>query len=256
MDFLQKMYSLAGQTAMITGCSRGIGAALAEGLAAAGARVILAVRNPDSLTALETRLDALGACYQVVTLDVASTDSIDQCFAALESLGIRLDILVNNAGTEQVTESLAMQESIWDRIMDTNLKGAFFCARAAALQMKQKGGAIVNLCSLTCAVGVPGAVPYGASKSGLLGMTRALAAEWASYGIRVNAIGPGYFRTDLTSVFYEDEEWATSMQQKIPLGRFGEMDDLTGVVLFLASQASRYITGQIVYADGGYLAAI
>ena len=119
-----------------------------------------------------------------------------------------------------------------------------------------KGGAIVNLCSLTSEVGVPTAVPYGSSKSGLLGMTRALAAEWAAKGIRVNGIGPGYFRTDLTEVFYRDAAWQQAMLAKIPMRRFGRLDDLVGAAVFLCSDAAAYITGQCLYIDGGYLASI
>ena len=171
-----------------------------------------------------------------------------------------LDILVNNAGIEDVRPSLEMDEALWDRILDTNLKGAFFCARAAAQLMRangaERGGSILNLCSLTSEVGVPTAVPYGSSKSGLLGMTRALAAEWASLGIRVNGIGPGYFRTSLTEVFYRDEAWQAAMRDKIPLRRFGRMEDLMGAAVFLCSPAAAYVTGQVLYVDGGYLASI
>jgi NAD(P)-dependent dehydrogenase (short-subunit alcohol dehydrogenase family) len=164
---------------------------------------------------------------------------------------------VNNAGVEEVCDSLAVDEALWDRIVDTNLKGAFFCAQAAARMMAVVGGgAILNLCSLTSEVGVPTAVPYGSSKSGLLGMTRALAAEWAAKGIRVNGIGPGYFRTALTEVFYQDEKWQQAMLAKIPLRRFGRLEDLVGAAVFLCSDAAAYITGQCLYIDGGYLASI
>ena len=151
--------------------------------------------------------------------------------------------------------SLEVDEALWDRILDTNLKGAFFCAQAAARRMIE-GGSILNLCSLTSEVGVPTAVPYGASKSGLLGMTRALAAEWAARGIRVNGIGPGYFRTALTEVFYQDEAWQKTMLDKIPLRRFGRLEDLIGAAVFLCSDAAAYVTGQVLYVDGGYLASI
>ncbi|WJV52996.1 SDR family oxidoreductase [Pectobacteriaceae bacterium C52] len=122
--------------------------------------------------------------------------------------------------------------------------------------VKNSGGSIINLCSLTSQVGVPGAAAYGASKSGLVGLTHTLSTEWARDGIRVNGIGPGYFSTDLTAVFYQDTQWCEAMLQKIPQGRFGELDDLVGAVIFLCSDAARYITGQVLYIDGGYLAAI
>ena len=168
-------------------------------------------------------------------------------------------ILVNNAGVEELRSSLSVDEAVWDRIIGTNLKGAFFCAQRFAKCGEMHIGmarSIINLCSLTSEVGVPGAVPYGASKSGLVGVTRALATEWASMDVRVNGIGPGYFRTDLTDVFYRDETWSASMLEKIPMKRFGLLEDLVGAAVFLASDASRYITGQVIYVDGGYLASI
>jgi NAD(P)-dependent dehydrogenase (short-subunit alcohol dehydrogenase family) len=250
-------FSLSGRKALVTGASRGIGEALAMGLAEAGADVAVAARDRSSLAAAEAAIAAAGRKAVAVAIDVrdaaAIRAGIDQAAQALGGL----DILVNNAGVEEVRDSLAVDEALWDRIVDTNLKGAFFCAQAAARRMAaNKGGAILNLCSLTSEVGVPTAVPYGSSKSGLLGMTRALAAEWAAKGIRVNGIGPGYFRTELTEVFYRNAEWQQAMLAKIPLRRFGRLEDLVGAAVFLCSDAAAYITGQCLYVDGGYLASI
>jgi NAD(P)-dependent dehydrogenase (short-subunit alcohol dehydrogenase family) len=250
-------FSLSGRKALVTGASRGIGEALAVGLAEAGADVAVAARELSSLASAESAISAAGRKSAVIVIDVRDATAIRAGVdKAAQALG-GLDILVNNAGVEEVRNSLAVDEALWDRIVDTNLKGAFFCAQAAARVMAANaGGAIVNLCSLTSEVGVPTAVPYGSSKSGLLGMTRALAAEWAAKGIRVNGIGPGYFRTDLTEVFYRNAEWQQAMLAKIPLRRFGRLEDLVGAAVFLCSDAAAYITGQCLYIDGGYLASI
>jgi NAD(P)-dependent dehydrogenase (short-subunit alcohol dehydrogenase family) len=250
-------FSLSGRKALVTGASRGIGEALAVGLAKAGADVAVAARELSALAAVETAITAAGCKSRAIAVDVRDTGAIRAGVdRAVQALG-GLDILVNNAGVEEVRDSLAVDEALWDRIVDTNLKGAFFCAQAAARIMAvAKGGAIINVCSLTSEVGVPTAVPYGSSKSGLLGMTRALAAEWAANGIRVNGIGPGYFRTDLTEVFYQNAEWQQAMLAKIPLRRFGRLEDLVGATVFLCSDAAAYITGQCLYIDGGYLASI
>jgi NAD(P)-dependent dehydrogenase (short-subunit alcohol dehydrogenase family) len=248
-------FSLAGRKALVTGASRGIGRALALALAEAGAEVFCAGRDLAALEAVAAGLRDAGYAAQALKLDVATPAAVAEGFATLREMTPALDILVNNAGVEDVRPSLDVDEALWDKILDTNLKGAFFCAQAAA-RMMPKGGAILNLCSLTSEVGVPTAAPYGASKSGLVGVTRALAAEWAPLGIRVNGIGPGYFRTSMTEVFYENEAWAKAMLAKIPLARFGELEDLAGAAVFLCSPASSYITGQVLYVDGGYLASI
>ena len=164
----------------------------------------------------------------------------------------------NNAGIEEVRPSFDVDEKLWDKIIDTNLKGAFFSSQSFDQQLKSnnKSGSIINLGSLSSSIGIPTATAYTSSKSGILGMTKALSAEWANYNIRVNSIAPGYFRTSLTEVFYSDENWQKTMLDKIPMKRFGKMEDLHGITILLASDASSYITGQIFYIDGGFISSI
>ena len=250
-------FSLQGRKALVTGASRGIGQALAQGLAYAGADVAVAARNEQDLQTSLTAIRALGRKGVALSLDVTDLAAIRASVdTACQQLG-GLDILINNAGIEQVCPSLDVDEALWDRILDTNLKGAFFCAQAAARIMRENaGGSIVNVCSLTSEVGVPTATPYGSSKSGLLGMTRALATEWARHDIQVNAIAPGYFRTALTEVFYQDDNWQQAMLEKIPQRRFGKLEDLLGAVVFLCADSAAYINGQMLTIDGGYMASI
>jgi NAD(P)-dependent dehydrogenase (short-subunit alcohol dehydrogenase family) len=251
------LFDLSGRKAIVTGASRGLGQAIAEALASAGAEIAISARDVASLEETRGRIEAAGGKAEGFALDVRDAMACGEAIAAAADALGGLDILINNAGYEEIRPSLEVDEALWERIVSTNLKGAFFCAQAAARRMAQhKRGAIVNLCSLTSYVGVPTAVPYGSSKTGLLGMTRALAVEWAPLGIRVNAIAPGYFRTAMTDVFYEDEAWQERMLARIPQQRFGKMEDVAGSVLFLASDASAYVTGHCIPVDGGFLASI
>ena len=257
MNLDTSAFSLAGKRALVTGASRGIGRAIAASLARAGADVAVTSRARERLSDTVRDIELTGRRALALAMDVSE---VKNCQAAVEEAAHvfgGIDILVNNAGIEQVCPSLDVSEDLWDRILDTNLKGAFFASQAAARAMKHRaGGAILNICSLTSEVGIPTAVPYGSSKSGLLGMTRGLAAEWAPFGIRVNAIEPGYFRTGLTEEFYRSDTWQRTMLGKIPLARFGRFEDLAGAAVFLCSDASAYVTGVCLPIDGGTLASI
>jgi len=251
-------FDLNGRLALVTGASRGIGRALSIGLAEAGADVVAVARSKAGLSETAAAVEATGRACTVLTADVSEPAHVERLFAEIDALGLSPDILVNNAGMEEVRPSLDVDEALWDRILNTNLKGAFFVARDFARRLCHagSGGAIVNTCSLTSAVGVATAAPYTASKSGLLGLTRALSTEWSPRGIRVNGIGPGYLRTELTETFYQDDAWQRAMLAKIPMGRFGELEDLVGACVYLASGASGYVTGQLLFVDGGYMASI
>lgn len=249
-DWLKTRFGLDGKRVLVTGASRGIGQALALGLAEAGADLVISARSLAALEATAARVRALGREVQALTCDQSDVAAIRAAFA-----GLRVDALINNAGVEDVRPAADIDEALWDKIVDTNLKGAFFTAQAVAAGMKP-GASIVNLASLTSFVGVPTAVPYGASKTGVLGLTRALATEWGPKGIRVNAIAPGYFRTGMTDVFYQNTDWVEKMTASVPLGRLGALEDLVGATVFLTSAASRYVSGQCLAIDGGYLAAI
>jgi gluconate 5-dehydrogenase len=252
-----QIFSLTGKTAVVTGASRGIGLAIAAGLAGAGADIVAVGRSRDALVQAERTVADTGRTCHAIEADVTDPRAVSRLFGDVALRGVTPDILVNNAGVEEVAPSADVTEELWDRIVGTNLKGAFFVAQAFARACQEGGkdGAVINLGSLASAVGIPTATPYTSSKTGLLGMTRALSTEWAPR-IRVNAIGPGYFRTAMTEGFYRTEGWQTAMLSKIPMGRFGRLDDLVGVSIFLASDASSYVTGQIVYVDGGTLASL
>ena len=238
--------TLDGKTALVTGASSGLGLHFARVLAARGASVVLAARRHE---ALEEARAGIGGATRAVALDVTDPDSIEAAFA---EIGDAPDILVNNAGVTTDTPALAMDAATWDRVVDTNLKGAFLVAQAEAkaLRAAGKGGVIVNVASITGLRPAGNLSAYAASKAGLIHLTKTLALEWARHGIRVNALCPGYIETDLNRDFFASEA-GQALVKRIPQRRLGRLEDLDGALLLLASDAGRYITGASLAVDGG-----
>lgn len=251
-----ELFSLAGKAALVTGGGRGLGRGIALALAQAGADVAVASRTQAQVEEVAAEIRELGRRALAVVADVAELADVRRMVDETTSEFGRLDVLVNAAGVNQRTPSLEVTPELWDTILGVNLRGTFFaCQAAARVMMAQGGGSIINIASLLSAVGIPTLAPYAASKAGVVGLTRVLAAEWGPHGIRVNCIGPGYFRTEMTKRLFSDPEWFSRLKRQVPLGRGGLPEDLAGAAVFLASDASRYVTGHVLFVDGGYLAS-
>ncbi len=250
---MSELFDLSGRVAIVTGASRGLGQQLARALARAGADLVITSRDQGRLAEFGRELESLGRRVLAVELDVRSEASIEaMARAAVEAFG-GVDVLVNNAGLNIRKPALEYTWDEYDTVLDTILKGSFFCARAVARAMAPRGrGRIVNIGSATCAFGMDGIVPYTASRGGIAQMTRGLAVEWGRYGITVNCLAPGWFRTAQNAVLYDDPDWLAYITDRIPLGRPGQAADLDGAVVFLASDASAYVTGQVLFVDGGF----
>lgn len=255
---MTSLFDLTGKTALVTGSSGGLGFAMARGLAAAGAEVILHGRNQAKLDKAVGELRDAGLAADSVSFDITSETSIEAAFVDFDEAQRHIDILVNNAGMQfrQPMTELALED--WQKVIDTNLTSAFLIGKQVARRMIERGdgGKIVNIGSLTSHLARATVAPYTAAKGGIRLLTCSMAAEWAPHGIQANAIGPGYMLTEMTQPLADDPEFDGWVRKRSPSGRWGTPEDLVGTVVYLASPASSYVNGQIVYVDGGMLAVL
>jgi gluconate 5-dehydrogenase len=251
-------FDITGRVALVTGSSRGIGRALAEGLAQAGAEVIVNGRDAAALgVAADEIKKKTGATVHAVPFDVTDQTTVVSGIARIEDSIGPLDICVNNAGMQRRAPFTDFTVEDWNALVATNITSAFLVGREVAIRMKERGrGKIINIASLQSEVSRPGIAPYAATKGAIKMLTRGMCADLAGSGICVNAIGPGYFETELTSALVADEQFSAWVRARTPAGRWGNVEDLVGTLIYLASDASAFVNGQIVYVDGGMLAVL
>ncbi len=251
------LFDLGGRTALVTGASRGLGRAMAEGLAVAGARVVLNGSDAGRLAEAAGAMRAAGHTVLEARFDVTDEAAVVAAFAALDAQGVEVDILVNNAGIQFRKPMIELETADWRRVIETNLTSAFVIGRESARRMiPRKRGKIVNIGSLTSALARATVAPYTVAKGGIKMLTQAMAAEWAVHGIQANAIGPGYMLTDMNEALVNDPAFDAWVKGRTPSRRWGRPDELVGTAVFLASAASDYVNGQIIYVDGGMLAVL
>lgn len=251
------LFDLTGRTALITGSSRGLGRAMAEGLAKAGAKVLINGTDPARVAAAVEEFRAAGHQADAVAFNVTSEADVVRAFEELDAAGIAVDILVNNAGIQFRKPMVELETADWQRVLDTNLTSAFVIGREAAKRMIGRGhGKIINIGSLTSALARATVAPYTVSKGGIKLLTQAMAAEWAASGIQANAIGPGYMITDMNQALIDNPDFDAWVKGRTPARRWGKPEELIGAAVFLASPASDYVNGQIIYVDGGMLAVL
>jgi gluconate 5-dehydrogenase len=251
-DYLTSLFNLEGRRAFVTGASRGLGLAFAEAFAKAGASVILAGRKQKELELAGDGLRASGHAVSHVVIDVTDTDSVNEAIKTAESDIGPIDILVNNAGIQRRAPLEDFTDADWNELMATNLDGVFKVSRAAVRGMiERRRGVIINVSSVQSALARPSIAPYAASKGAITMLTKSMAGEWGQHNIRVNAIAPGYFKTELNSALVADQKFSEWLTGRTPMRRWGEVHELAGAALFLASEAASFVTGQTFFVDGG-----
>lgn len=255
---MSTLFDLTGCTAMVTGSTRGLGFSYARGLAEAGASVILNGTNQARLDDAVAQLREAGHAASGYVFDVADEAAIEQVFADLDKQQVHVDIVINNAGIQHRQPLLEIALADWQRVLNVNLTSAFLVGRIAARRMvaRGRGGKIINIGSLTSEAARATVAPYTAAKGGIKMLTKAMAAEWASFDIQCNAIGPGYILTEMNTALVDNPDFDKWVKASNPTQRWGKPDELVGTAVFLASQASNYVNGQIIYVDGGWLATL
>jgi NAD(P)-dependent dehydrogenase (short-subunit alcohol dehydrogenase family) len=247
-----ELFDLSGQVAMVTCASRGLGQHFARALAGAGADLILTSRRVEDLSDFVTEIDTIGRRAYPVALDVREKDSIARMAEQVQGIVPQVHILVNNAGCNVRKPALDVSWDDWNLVLDTNLRGTFFVAQAIARGMiAHHYGRVINIGSVTSVFGYAGLAPYGASRGGVRQLTMSLADDWGPHGVTVNCLAPGWFKTAQNQVLYENKEWVEYLVDRIPVKRPGDVHDLDGAIVFLASESSRYVTGQTLLVDGG-----
>lgn len=251
------LFNLKNKTALITGSGSGIGFSLAEGLAGAGAKIILNGRNESKLIEAQQKLEKTGADVSYLTFDVTKSEDVKSAIDSYEKNTGSIDIVINNAGINLRGQFEDFDEDKWKKVLDININGAMIVSQTAAKYMiKRKAGKIINICSMQSELGRPSIVPYAVSKGGIKMLTKALCTEWAKNNIQVNGIGPGYFETELTKPLKDDPEFDKWLCNRTPANRWGDTKELIGAAVFLAADASNYVNGHILYVDGGLLASV
>lgn len=255
---MSSLFDLTGRTALITGSTRGLGFAYAKGLAQAGAAVILNGTHAQRLEDAVAELCDAGFTASGFVFDVADERSVEAMFSRLDEQGVQVEIVINNAGIQHRQPMLELALADWQRVLDVNLTSAFIVGRAAARRMvaRSSGGKIINIGSLTSEAARATVAPYTAAKGGVKMLTKAMAAEWAEHGIQCNAIGPGYIHTEMNSALVDNPEFDRWVKASNPSRRWGKPDELIGTAVYLSSSASDYVSGQIIYVDGGWLATL